>query len=131
MAFVCLMCGDCCSTMGEIISILEQTDTTTFRIGYSATLEERAVTLDPDKQDLFFATSPKTTLACPFLRERTPGWFICTVHQSLPELCRQYFCSRIPVIDPAGRHVGRVRDGSRDFTTTGPTTTQSGRPNAG
>jgi Fe-S-cluster containining protein len=120
MAFVCQMCGDCCSTMGEIISILEQTGTTTFRIGYSATLEERVVTLDPDKQDLFFATSPKTSLACPFLRERAPGRFICTVHQSRPELCRQYSCFRILVLDPAGHHVGRVREGSRHFTTTDP-----------
>lgn len=120
MAFLCQMCGDCCSTMGEIISILEQISSTTFRIGYSATLEERSVTLDPDKQDLFFTTRPKTSLACPFLREQAPGRFICTVHQSRPELCRQYSCFRILILDPAGNRVGRVRDGSRYFMTTNP-----------
>ncbi len=120
MAFLCQMCGECCSTMGEIISILEQTGSTTFRIGYSATLEERVVTLDPDKQDLFFTARPKTSLACPFLREQGPGRLICTVHQSRPELCRQYSCFRILILDAEGCRVGRVMDKSRHFTTTDP-----------
>lgn len=118
MTFHCRMCGGCCSTMGEIISILEQTGSITFRIGFSATLEERLVTLDPEKLDLFFTTRHKTSLACPFLREQAPGRIICTAHQSRPELCRHYSCFRILVLDPAGHRVGRVMDGSRHFTTT-------------
>lgn len=117
MGFQCQVCGDCCSTMGEIISIREQTGDTRFRIGYSATLEERDVVLDPDKQELFFTTEPVTSMACPFLRAQGPGRLICTVHHSRPDLCRQYSCFRILVLDSEGRKVGRVTEGTRYFTT--------------
>ena len=52
MTFVCQCCGDCCSTMGEIISIREQISAYEFRIGYTDG-EERMVSVDPDKRDLF------------------------------------------------------------------------------
>ncbi|NMB77714.1 MAG: YkgJ family cysteine cluster protein [Methanomicrobiales archaeon] len=120
MVFHCRMCGQCCSTMGEIISILEKTGTGTFRIGYSTTFEERDVRLDPDKQDLFFGKSALSTLACPFLREREPGRLICTVHSSRPELCRQYSCFRILILDKQGHALGRVMDQTRFFTSPDP-----------
>lgn len=106
--------------MGEIISIREQTGNTRFRIGYSATMEERDVILDPDKQDLFFSTRPKTSMACPFLREQESGRVICTVHHSRPDLCRQYSCFRILILDEEGRRAGKVMDRTRYFTTTDP-----------
>ena len=52
MTFVCQCCGDCCSTMGEIISVQEQIGSFEFRIRYTDG-EERVVSLDPDKQELF------------------------------------------------------------------------------
>jgi len=106
--------------MGEIISIREQTGDTRFRIGYSTTLEERDVVLDPDKQDLFFSAKPATSMACPFLRARGTGRVICTVHHSRPDLCRQYSCFRILILDADGRPAGRVMDGTRYFTATDP-----------
>jgi uncharacterized protein len=114
------MCGDCCSTMGEVITILEKTGETEFRIGYSTTLEERIVTLDPDKQVLFFIKNAMSTMACPFLREIAPGRVICTVHSSRPELCRQYSCFRILILDANGKFMGRVIDKTRYFTTMDP-----------
>lgn len=120
MAFVCRMCGECCSTMGEIISIREKTGDTEFRIGYSTTGEERDVRLDPDRQHLFFTQRSLTTLACPFLREQEPGRSICTVHHSRPDLCRQYSCFRILVLDAEGRRAGKVWDKTRYFTATDP-----------
>lgn len=116
MSFQCQMCGDCCSTMGEIITILERTGDAEYRIGYSTTLEERTVTLDPDKQDLFFINDAISTMACPFLRKTSTGRVICTVHSSRPELCRQYSCFRILVLDKNGRPGGRVMDNTRYFT---------------
>jgi uncharacterized protein len=117
MVFACRMCGECCSTMGEIISIREKTGDSEFRIRYT-TGEERDVNLDPDKKDLFFTKTPQNTMACPFLREEMPGRSLCTVHNSRPDLCRQYSCFRILVLDAQGKHAGRVLDKTRYFTAT-------------
>ncbi|RPI40389.1 MAG: YkgJ family cysteine cluster protein [Methanoregulaceae archaeon] len=117
MTFVCQCCGDCCSTMGEIISIQEQIGTYIFRIGYIDG-EERIVTVDSDKRELFCdqQQEDKKTIACPFLRQRAhiP---ICTVHASRPELCRNYLCSRILILNKDGEKAGRVPQGTRSFTT--------------
>jgi len=118
VSFICRQCGECCSSMGEIIEIREVTGPLEFRIGFSATGEERMVTVDPDKRDLFLSKDTVTErhIACPFLREKVPGTVICTVHDSRPDLCRQYSCYRILVLDPEGKRIGRVHDASRYFT---------------
>ena len=119
MTFVCQCCGDCCSTMGEIISIQEQIDRYEYRIGFTDG-EERIVSVDPDKRDLFLnqqGDTDKISPACPFLRRRAPHERICTVHASRPELCRMYLCSRILVLRDDGSKAGRVPYGTRFFTT--------------
>jgi uncharacterized protein len=120
MSFRCRLCGDCCSSMGEIIEIREQTGPSVFRIGFSVTGEERMVTIDPDKQLLWSRQDIRITrpMACPFLREEGAGAVICTVHDSRPDLCRQYSCFRILVLDRDGRKIGRVMDGTRYFVST-------------
>lgn len=118
MTFVCQCCGECCSTMGEILSIREQTGPGEFRIGFTDG-EERIITIDPDKRDLFGAPEQGAgkTLACPFLRHLSPEKRICTAHASRPELCRSYLCSRILVLDNHGKRAGRVLPGTRIFVT--------------
>lgn len=105
--------------MGEIIGIREKTGPFSYRIWFTATGEERTVTLDEDKRELF--TGEDITkirpMACPFLRQSAPGRFICTVHDSRPELCRQYSCFRLLVLDLQGNRIGRVMEGTRYFTT--------------
>lgn len=113
MAFVCQLCGECCSSMGEVIDIQEKTGDTEFKISYTTTGEERLVTLDPDKRDLFFQNVTKSGMACPFLRQESPGRVICTVHHSRPDLCRQYSCFRILILNAEGKRVGRVMDRTR------------------
>ncbi len=121
MTFVCQRCGDCCSTMGEIIRIREQVGPCEFRIGYTNG-EERVVTVDPDKRELFCShkSSGKLSAACPFLRVKGPWERICTVHASRPELCRGYSCYRILILNPDGSIAGRVPAGSRSLTTGDP-----------
>ena len=118
MTFVCQCCGDCCSTMGEIISIQEQIHPYEFRIGYTDG-EERIVSVDPDKRELFRdqRQGDKKSIACPFLRQRAPHRRICTVHASRPELCSMYLCSRILILNKDGKKAGRVSHGTRSFTT--------------
>jgi uncharacterized protein len=111
------MCGECCSSMGEVIEIREQTGPSAFRIGFTVTGEEREVTIDPEREALWShqARHTRRTMACPFLREEETGSVICTVHHSRPDLCRQYSCFRILVLDGEGKKIGRVVDDTRYF----------------
>lgn len=122
MAFCCRQCGECCSSMGEVIEIREQAGPAEFVICYTITGEERRVWLDPGKSDLFYRNDIRTRrpMACPFLRERSPGFTVCTVHYTRPDLCRQYGCFRILVLGTDGSRLGRVVDGSRYFITMDP-----------
>ena len=106
--------------MGEIIEIHEELEPDVFRIGFSVTGEERIVSVDPEKRDLFHLEVFKTLqpMACPFMRKSGTKKFVCSVHSSRPELCRQYCCYRILVLDSQGKGIGKVTDSSRYFTTT-------------
>lgn len=114
------MCGECCSSMGEVIGIKEETGHLRFRIYYKITGEERIVSVDAGKEDLFHRKDIKKVrpMACPFLRESEEGMVICTVHLTRPDLCRQYSCFRLLVLDPQGNRIGRVVAGTRYFITT-------------
>jgi len=105
--------------MGEIIEILEELECRTFRIRFSVTGEERIVSVDPEKQELFCLQEIRTLrpMACPFLRQNGNNKFVCSVHTSRPDLCRQYSCYRILVLDREKNRIGRVNDSSRYFTT--------------
>ncbi len=105
--------------MGEIIEILEELDSGSYRIGFSVTREERVVSVDPDKRELFHFPDDKSLMpmACPFLLNAGNKKYLCAVHTSRPELCRRYFCYRLLVLDSQERTVGRVTDASRYFIT--------------
>jgi Fe-S-cluster containining protein len=101
--------------MGEIIGIEERIDPVRFRIRFSVTGEEREVILDPDKAGLFCSQDIAATrpMACPFLRFPEPRRACCTVHRTRPDLCRQYACFRILILDSEGNGIGKVPDRSR------------------
>jgi hypothetical protein len=76
---------------------------------YSGDVKE--VRVDADKIALFEDTSSIADLpeACPFLRfdaETGKAW--CTVHRTRPEICRDYCCWRLLILDAQGRRAGRV-----------------------
>jgi len=104
--------------MGDIIGIEDRIDPVRFRIRFSVTGEERMVTLDADKQELFRTQDFKMLrpMACPFLRFNMQGRTLCTIHDTRPGLCRIYTCFRLLILDPDGNHIGRVQDGSRFFS---------------
>jgi hypothetical protein len=104
--------------MGEIISIQEQIRPFEFRIGFTNG-EERIVTVDPDKQDIFrdHKQQGEKSLSCPFFRRTEIREGICTIHATRPELCRSYACFRILILGPDGKKAGRVPDGTRSLVT--------------
>ena len=87
--------------MGEIIEVLEELDPFFFRIKFTVTGEERCVSVDPDKRELFHLQDNKKLMpmACPFLRQTSNKKYVCSVHLSRPELCKRYSCYRILVPD--------------------------------
>lgn len=112
MTFECFQCGECCSHLGYVHSIKESYGEYRFLIYNNYTGEETPVTVDPDKHELFedksiFEQLPNT---CPFFRHR-PGteFAYCTVHLTRPEICRDYGCWRLLIINHSGRRVGRVK----------------------
>ncbi|MBT8507337.1 hypothetical protein AZH53_02685 [Methanomicrobiaceae archaeon CYW5] len=75
---------------------------------YSGDVKE--VRVDPDKYALYEDRSSLENLpeACPFLRFDDRGKAWCTVHLTRPDICRDYCCWRLLILDSGGRRVGRV-----------------------
>lgn len=105
--------------MGEIIEITDELDPFVFRIKFSVTGEELIVTIDPEKRNWFRLPENKTLqpMACPFLWDAGNNKFVCAIHASRPELCLNYSCYRILVLDSQDRNIGKVSDASRYFIT--------------
>ena len=104
--------------MGEIIELKEEFKPFSLRIRFSVTGEERVVSIDPEKRELFRSQDIQSQrpMACPFLRETGTKKSVCSVHSSRPNLCRQYACYRILVLDTQGKKVGKVAAASRYFS---------------
>jgi len=111
MVFYCEQCGECCSHLGLVHSITEDHGDYEFVVFNRYTNESDVVTVDADKHALFDDKSifVKLPEACPFFRHQ-PGSekAFCTVHLTRPEICRDYGCWRILIVNSTGRRVGRI-----------------------
>ena len=111
MPFECSQCGECCSHLGLVHTIRKDYGDLHFLVNNEYTGEKTEVTVDPDKIALFqdrsiFSERPE---ACPFFRfdrEEMKGW--CTVHHSRPEICRDFGCWRMLILDAGGKRAGRI-----------------------
>jgi uncharacterized protein len=109
--FECSQCGECCSHLGLVHIIQEDYGNYRFLVKNQYTGEKTAVAVDPDKILLFcdrsiFRERPE---ACPFFRFNPAvekGY--CTVHLTRPEICRDYGCWRILILDADGKRAGRI-----------------------
>jgi hypothetical protein len=111
MSFFCQQCGECCSHMGQIHRIGRQVSEYGYELRNVYGGECALVRIDPDKITLYedrsiFAEWPE---ACPFLRKDLPRKkIVCTIHHTRPDLCREFGCWRLLIIDPAGNRAGRI-----------------------
>jgi uncharacterized protein len=111
MPFECSQCGECCSHLGLVHVIREDFGNYRFLVNNQYTGEKTEVSIDPDKIGLFsdrsiFRERPE---ACPFFRyDRASEKGYCTVHRTRPEICRDYGCWRILILDPDGKRAGRI-----------------------
>ena len=111
MVFECQQCGECCHHMGQVHEIREIRGTFEFLVNNQYTGEKTAVIVDPDKHDLFLDTSifSDHKEACPFLRYHPKDEkAYCTVHLTRPEICRDYGCWRLLILNSRGERAGRI-----------------------
>jgi hypothetical protein len=111
MVFECQQCGECCQHMGQVHSIRETRGDFEFLVNNQYTGEKNSVIIDPDKRSLFADNSifPEHPEACPFLRYSPgDGKAYCTVHLTRPEICRDYGCWRLLILDSKGHRAGRI-----------------------
>ncbi|MDD1690714.1 MAG: YkgJ family cysteine cluster protein [Methanoregula sp.] len=111
MPFECSQCGECCSHLGLVHTIHEDYGNYRYLVNNQYTGEKTVVTVDPDKIVLFsdrsiFTERPE---ACPFFRyDRVGAKGYCTVHLTRPEICRDYGCWRILILNAEGKRAGRI-----------------------
>ena len=111
MVFECQQCGECCHHMGQVHTILEIRGEFEFLVNNQYTGEKTVVIVDQDKHPLFadksiFQEQPE---ACPFLRYKTEDRkAYCTVHFTRPEICRDYGCWRLLILNARGSRAGRI-----------------------
>lgn len=98
--------------MGIVLCVSERLSAHTFVLTNRYTGEKTVVKVDPDKQGLYeddqsiFCRFPE---ACPFLRmSDQSGKAYCTVHQTRPDMCRDFGCWRLLILKPDGGRAGRV-----------------------
>jgi Fe-S-cluster containining protein len=111
LPFECIQCGECCSHLGLVHSIREERGGNRFLLYNQYTGDEQEVVLDSDKIDLFSdkSTFEREPEACPFFRLNTvdrKGY--CTIHLTRPDICRDFSCWRLLILDHAGMRAGRV-----------------------
>ena len=111
MPFECSQCGECCSYLGLVHTIKEDFGDFRFLVNNQYTGEKTVVVVDPDKIALFsdrsiFLERPE---ACPFFRyDRAAKKGYCTVHLTRPEICRDYGCWRMLILNSEGKRAGRI-----------------------
>jgi hypothetical protein len=97
--------------MQDVYRIIEECGDYTFVVYNHYTGDADTVRVDPDKIALFEDRSSIEGLpdACRFLRfDKETGKAWCTVHQTRPDICREYCCWRLLILDARGKRAGRV-----------------------
>ena len=112
MPFSCSQCGECCSHLGLVHVIEEEYGNYRYLVKNRYSGERTRVSVDADKVGMFddrsiFDERPE---ACPFFRfDHSASKGYCTVHQTRPEICRDYGCWRILILDSEGTRAGRIK----------------------
>ena len=97
--------------MGQVHTIKEIRGEFEFLVNNQYTGEKTVVIIDPEKHNLFedksiFLEQPE---ACAFLRYHPEDRkAYCTVHLTRPEICRDYGCWRLLILNSRGTRAGRI-----------------------
>ncbi|WP_317296082.1 CxxCxxCC domain-containing protein [Methanoculleus nereidis] len=97
--------------MRNVHTVVEERGNYTFVVHNAYSGDVKEVRVDPDKIALYEDRSSIEELpdACPFLRfDGKTGKAWCTVHLTRPEICRDYCCWRLLILDWQSKRAGRV-----------------------
>jgi len=97
--------------MGQVHNIKETLGDFEFLVNNQYTGEKTVVVVDADKHHLFLDKSifPDQPEACPFLRYHPADRkAYCTVHLTRPEICRDFGCWRLLILNSQGLRAGRI-----------------------
>ena len=106
--FVCTRCGKCCLSLGRHIRIERSISSAQHYCRIAVTGELLPVTVSPQHRDLF-SSGERDSSWCPFLRKEGGDLYTCTVHETLPRLCREFRCRTMQIYDRDGRVAGYVK----------------------
>lgn len=115
MPFYCQQCGECCTQMGYVHTIKAEYGNHEYLIRNEYTGEETRSRVSPQMLHLFEDKSifERWPNACPLFRyddAEKKGY--CTVYPTWPEICREFSCWRLLILDAFGKRAGRVMTGT-------------------
>jgi Fe-S-cluster containining protein len=126
VAFHCSGCGKCCASFGAFIKIERQFSSRDYYCRYGIKNEFFLAHIEAD-----YAESPQPgsregepAKGCPFMRENKDGKGIaCAVYATRPQICRDFRCYRMVILNRDGNECGRIM-GRNDLKTTDTTLAQ-------
>lgn len=98
-------------SLGRHMHIEKSLSLFSHKLRVRVTGETLTVQVAPAFRDLFLSRTPPAyeTGWCPFLRRRSDGVFLCTIHSSRPGICRTFRCVTMKIFSPGGSDVGMVK----------------------
>ena len=112
LPFECLQCGLCCLGIGEIVRMKEQLGPYEYIVTNEIVREEHTAFITPEYRDIFdndHTIQEEHRAACFFVRRRTDGKYVCTIHPYRLFICKDYGCCSAR-ISRNGTEIGRVKN---------------------
>lgn len=106
MPFYYLRCGECCSAKGVVHAFERDPSSGRFVVVCRHTGKRTSVALPPDKRHLL--DLPAVSGAFPLFHCGADGKGACPVRETWPDVCAEYECWRVLVVDTSWRRAGRV-----------------------
>lgn len=118
--FECEWCGKCCRSFGEFIKIERQLTNRDYYCRYEIKNELFFAHIEADYAD---CQTPRLkdgepAKGCPFIRKNPVGnGFACAIYTTRPQICREFRCYRMVILNRDGHECGRIM-GRNDLKTT-------------
>ncbi|MDO5846597.1 MAG: YkgJ family cysteine cluster protein [Methanocorpusculum sp.] len=109
--FECTQCGLCCLGIGEIVCMDNQLSRYGFVVKNEVVREMKQALITPEYRDIFendHSVQKENPSACFFVRRRSDGKYVCTIHPYRLFICRDYHCCAARIFTE-GKEAGRVK----------------------
>jgi Fe-S-cluster containining protein len=120
VAFHCSGCGKCCASFGAFIIIERQLSSRDYYCRYGIKNELFLAHIEGDYADgrQPGSSNGEPVKGCPFMRQNKDGKRIaCAVYATRPQICRDFRCYRMVILNRDGNECGRIM-GRNDLKTT-------------